>query len=222
MSGAMPIVILFSGGGTNMEAIAREAATGRLPVTVATAISNDPGAGGIERARAAGIPVEVLAHRDYPDRASFDTALQDRIDHHQPELVVLAGFMRILTPGFVDHYRGRLLNVHPSLLPAYKGLNTHRRALEAGELEHGSSVHFVTGELDGGPVVVQARVPVHADDTPESLEGRVRPWEYVILPQAIRLFAEGRLRLVGDTPQLDGQPLAAPLPPDSTPRENTP
>ena len=220
MSKTLPIVVLFSGGGTNLEAIARAAATGRLPVEVVAAISNDPKAGGIRRAEALGIPVTVVSHREHADRDGFDTALRAAIDAHGPELVVLAGFMRILTPDFVAHYRGRLLNVHPSLLPAYKGLHTHRRALEAGEQEHGSSVHFVTGELDGGPVVVQARVPVHPDDTPESLEARVRPWEYVILPQAIRLFAEGRLRLQGDTPQLDGSPLMAPLPPDAQPQES--
>jgi phosphoribosylglycinamide formyltransferase-1 len=219
MNAPLPIVVLFSGGGTNLEAIIAAANRGDLPVEVAAAITNSPNAGGIARAEAAGIPVEVVDHRRYPDRATFDAALRERIDAHQPQLVVLAGFMRVLTDAFVDHYLGRMLNVHPSLLPRHTGLDTHRRALEAGDREHGSSVHFVTRELDGGPVVVQARVPVRPDDTPETLEARVRPWEYIILPRAIRLFAEGRLRLDGETPLLDGLPLTAPLPPDATPPE---
>ncbi len=222
MSNPMPIVVLFSGGGTNLEAIITAADRGTLPVTVVAAVTNNPAAGGIAHAEAAGVPVEVVDHRRYADRAAFDAALRERIDAHDPQLVVLAGFMRVLTDAFVDHYPGRMLNVHPSLLPRHTGLDTHRRALEAGNREHGSSVHFVTRELDGGPVVVQARVPVHPGDTPESLEARVRPWEYIILPQAIRLFAEGRLRLEDNAPTLDGRPLAQPLPPDTEPKEVQP
>lgn len=219
MSARLPIVVLFSGGGTNLEAIIAAASRGELPVEVAAAVTNRPDAGGIARAEAAGVPVEVVDHRRFPDRATFDAALRERIDAHRPQLVVLAGFMRVLTDAFVDHYHGRMLNVHPSLLPRHTGLDTHRRALDAGDREHGSSVHFVTRELDGGPVVVQARIPVQPDDTPESLEARVRPWEYIILPRAIRLFAEGRLRLDGETPTLDGRPLAEPLPPNADPTE---
>jgi phosphoribosylglycinamide formyltransferase-1 len=213
----LPIVVLISGGGTNLQAILDRAATGTLPVEVRAVISNRPDAGGLERARAAGVPTEIINHRDYADRAGFDAELARRIDAREPALVVLAGFMRVLTDDFVTRYTGRMLNVHPSLLPRHKGLDTHRRAVEAGDAEHGSSVHFVTPGVDDGPVVVQARVPVRADDTPGTLEARVRPWEYIILPQAVRLFAEGRLRLEGETVLLDDAPLEAPLPPETTP-----
>ncbi|MFW5910215.1 MAG: phosphoribosylglycinamide formyltransferase [Thiohalospira sp.] len=213
----LPIVVLISGGGTNLQAILDRAAAGSLPVEVRAVISNRADAAGLERARAAGVPTEVVRHRDYPDRGAFDAELARRIDAREPALVVLTGFMRILTDDFVTRYTGRMLNVHPSLLPRHKGLDTHRRALEAGDREHGSSVHFVTPGVDDGPVVIQARVPVRADDTPEALEARVRPWEYIILPQAIHLFAEGRLRLEGETVLLDGAPLEAPLAPESTP-----
>lgn len=213
----LPIVVLISGGGTNLQAILDRAAAGTLPVEVRAVISNRADARGLERARSAGVPTEVINHRDYPDRAAFDAELARRIDAHEPALVVLAGFMRILTDDFVTRYTGRMLNVHPSLLPRHKGLDTHRRAVEAGDAEHGSSVHFVTPGVDDGPVVIQARIPVNPDDSPEAIEDRVRPWEYIILPQAIRLFAEGRLRLEGETVLLDGAPLEAPLSPEEEP-----
>ncbi len=207
----LPVVALISGRGTNLQAIIDQARSGALPIELRAVVSNNPEAAGLERARRAGIPTEVVDHRDYPDREAFDRALMARIDRYAPELVVLAGFMRILTPAFVAHYRGRLLNIHPSLLPAFRGLRTHERALEAGVHEHGASVHFVTDELDGGPVIVQAMVPVLPGDTPERLAARVLAREHVIYPLAIRWFAEGRLALRDGRVWLDGRPLAAPV-----------
>ena len=163
----------------------------------------------IASAAAAGIDSVVLEHTQFDGREAFDAALMARIDGFAPDLVVLAGFMRILSGDFVRHYQGRLLNIHPSLLPKYKGLHTHRRALESGDAEHGCSVHFVTEELDGGPLVVQAVVPVVPDDTVESLAQRVHRQEHLIYPLAVRWFAEGRLRLGEQGALLDGQPLAA-------------
>jgi phosphoribosylglycinamide formyltransferase-1 len=206
----LPVVVLISGGGTNLQALI-DAAAADLPVELRAVISNRPDAYGLERARRAGIPTRVVDHRAYPSRDDFDRELAAQIDSFQPELVVLAGFMRILTPGFVQHYRGRLLNIHPSLLPKFQGLHTHARALEAGEREHGASIHFVTEELDGGPVIVQARVPVLPDDDPDTLAARVLQREHLLYPLAVRWFAEGRLRLNGGRVWLDGAPLAQPL-----------
>lgn len=184
------IVILISGRGSNMEAIVRA----RIPgVRIAAVISNRPGAEGLAFARAHGIATAVVDHTTHADRASFDAALADCIDAHAPDLVVLAGFMRVLTDGFVRRYQGRLINIHPSLLPAFTGLHTHRRALEAGVKLHGATVHFVTAELDDGPIVVQAAVPVRSDDDEAALAARVLAQEHVIYPQAVRWFAEGRL-----------------------------
>ncbi len=190
----MRLVILISGRGSNMEAILRA----RLPVAVAAVISNEPGARGLEIARAHGIATEVVSHRDYPDRARFDQALAQAIDRHGAELVVLAGFMRVLTADFVKRYRGRLVNIHPSLLPAFPGLHTHRRALEAGVRIHGCTVHFVTESLDHGPIIIQAAVPVLPEDDEARLAARVLAEEHRIYPQAIRWIVEGRLRLTGD------------------------
>ncbi|MDI3512802.1 MAG: phosphoribosylglycinamide formyltransferase 1 [Rhodocyclaceae bacterium] len=184
------IVILISGRGSNMEAIVRA----RIPgVRIAAVISNRPGATGLGFAREHGIATAVVDHTAHADRASFDAALAQCIDSHAPDLVVLAGFMRVLTDGFVRRYEGRLLNIHPSLLPAFPGLHTHRRALEAGVKVHGATVHFVTAELDDGPIVVQAAVPVRADDDEATLAARVLAQEHVIYPQAVRWFAEDRL-----------------------------
>jgi len=158
-------------------------------------ISNRPLAGGLQQAKLAGLETRVIDHTGYTDREAFDEALQACIDSYQPALVVLAGFMRILTPGFVDHYRGRMLNIHPSLLPDLPGLNTHQRALDAGHSEHGASVHFVTEATDGGPVLLQARVAIHKDDSADSLAARVLQQEHRLYPQAIRWFAEGRIFL---------------------------
>lgn len=203
------IVILISGRGSNMEAIQKACQTEGWPAAVVAVISNRPQAGGLAWAQAQGIAAVGLDHRAHADRAAFDAALAEEIDRHQPDLVVLAGFMRILSAEFVRHYAGRLLNIHPSLLPRYKGLHTHQRALEAGDAEHGCSVHFVTEELDGGPLVVQAVVPVESDDTPESLAQRVHRQEHHIYPLAMRWFAEGRLKLGKTGAQLDGKDLPA-------------
>ena len=201
------IVVLISGGGSNLQAILDAMAEGRLPAEVSLVVSNRSDAGGLDRARTAGVPTAVVSHHDYPDRESFDQALIETIDPAKPHTVALAGFMRILTPAFVAHYRGRLLNIHPSLLPRHRGLHTHSRALEEGDEEHGCSVHFVTEELDGGPLVAQAAVPVHANDTEASLSKRVGEREHQLYPLVLRWRAEGRLLLTENGAELDGEPL---------------
>ena len=203
------VVVLISGSGSNLQALIDSIAHDGNPARIAAVICNRADAYGLQRAKQAGIATELLDHKQFDGREAFDTALIQAIDAHQPDLVVLAGFMRILTPGFVQHYAGRLLNIHPSLLPKHKGLHTHQRALEAGDSEHGCSVHFVTEELDGGPMVVQAVLPVMADDTAESLASRVHQQEHLIYPLAVRWFAEGRLRLGAQGAMLDDQPLPA-------------
>lgn len=203
------VVVLISGSGSNLQALIDSVAHDGNPARIAAVISNRADAYGLQRAKQAGIATELLDHKQFDGREAFDAALIQAIDVYQPDLVVLAGFMRILTPGFVQHYAGRLLNIHPSLLPRYKGLHTHQRALEAGDSEHGCSVHFVTEELDGGPLVVQAVLPVMAGDTAESLASRVHRQEHQIYPLAVRWFAEGRLRLDAQGAMLDGQPLPA-------------
>lgn len=192
------IVILISGRGSNMEAILRTAAAEQWPAQIAAVISNKADALGLQTAELAGIPALAVEHRQYPDRERFDQALAEAIDRFAPDLVVLAGFMRILTPGFVHRYHGRLLNIHPSLLPSFPGLATHRQALDAGVKFHGATVHFVTPELDHGPIVEQAAVPVFDDDTESVLAARVLEQEHVIYPRAVREFVEGRLWLDGD------------------------
>jgi len=189
------IVILISGRGTNMEAIVRACAAGGWPARVAAVLSNRPEAPGLHFAESHGIATGVVDHRQYPDRTSFDAALAAAIDAHEPDLVVLAGFMRILTSGFVERYAGRLLNIHPSLLPCFPGLNTHKQALEAGVKLHGASVHFVTPELDHGPIVIQAALDVLPADTPDTLAARLLECEHVIYPRAVQWFVEDRLRL---------------------------
>ncbi len=191
---AQAIVIVISGRGSNMEAILRAG----LPWRIAAVISNRADAEGLAAARARGIPTTVVAHGEYADRAAFDAALAAAIDAHAPTLVVLAGFMRILTPQFVTHYRGRLINIHPSLLPAYSGLNTHQRALADGVKVHGCTVHFVTSDLDHGPIIIQAAVPVLIDDTPDTLAARVLHEEHRIYPQAIHWLCQGRAFLDDD------------------------
>ncbi len=206
----LPIVVLISGGGTNLQALIDAAARGDLPADIRAVISNRAEAYGLVRAARAGIPTEVVDHTRFSDRDRFDRALRERIDAYRPGLVVLAGFMRILTRAFVNYYRGRIMNIHPSLLPDLRGLNTHQRALAEGRESHGASVHFVTDELDGGPVIVQAPVPVHPGDTADVLAARVLEQEHRIYPLAIRWFAEGRLRMEGGTIHLDGRPLTGP------------
>lgn len=188
------IVILISGRGSNMEAILQA----RLPARVAAVISNEPEAKGLATARTHGVTTKVVPHRGFPDRAAFDRALAGAIDAHGPDLVVLAGFMRILGEDFVGRYTGRLMNIHPSLLPAFPGLHTHGRALAAGVRIHGCTVHFVTLALDGGPIIVQAAVPVLPDDTEDTLAARVLREEHRIYPQAIRWFCADRLALAAD------------------------
>jgi phosphoribosylglycinamide formyltransferase-1 len=204
------LVVLISGRGSNLQAVLDGAQRGELPVDICAVISNRPGAYGLERARQYGAKALSLDHKAYPDRVSFETALRQLIDAHRPDLVVLAGFMRVLNADFVNHYRGRMLNIHPSLLPKFRGLHTHERAIAAGEAEHGASVHFVIPELDSGPVILQARVPVFPGDDPASLAARVLEQEHRIYPLAIRWFAEGRVRLQGEQVLFDGQPLTRP------------
>jgi phosphoribosylglycinamide formyltransferase-1 len=191
------IVILISGRGSNMEAVVRACETEKWPARIAAVISNKADAKGLEFAQARGIPTAVVANKEYPSREAFDAALQQVIDSFAPDLVVLAGFMRILTAPFVEHYAGRMLNIHPSLLPHFPGLDTHRQALDASVLEHGATVHFVTAELDHGPVIAQARVDVRPGDTEETLAARVLVEEHKLYPYAVRLFVEGRLQLEG-------------------------
>lgn len=191
------LVILISGRGSNMQAIVEAAAAEQWPARIAAVISNRPDAGGIAWAAARGIHTEVVDHRQFPTREAFDAALAKAIDAHQPDAVVLAGFMRVLTAGFVKHYEGRMLNIHPSLLPAFPGLHTHRQALAAGVKEHGCTVHFVTTELDGGPPIVQARMPVLPGDDEVALASRVLEHEHRIYPQAVRWLLEGRLVVEG-------------------------
>ena len=191
----LPIVILISGRGSNLQSIIDAVASDKLPVEIRAVISNRPAADGLQRATQAGIPTTVIDHALYSDRAAFDQALLECIERWQPGLVILAGFMRILTAGFVHHYQGRLLNIHPSLLPDFPGLHTHRQALASGCQQHGASIHFVTEAVDGGPVVLQARIPVYQQDTVTTLAARVLAQEHRLYPLAIRWFAEQRLRL---------------------------
>jgi len=205
------LCVVISGRGSNMLTIARACASGAINASIALVIADRPEAGGIASARELVLPVEVLAARGFPDRSAFEQAMCGAIDASGAQLVVLAGFMRILSAAFAAHYAGRMLNIHPSLLPLYPGLHTHERALAAGDAQHGCSVHYVTGVLDGGPLVMQARVPVLPGDTPESLSARVQQQEHIIYPEVIGLIAAGRLSLRGETPMLDGQALSAPL-----------
>ncbi len=198
------VVVLVSGRGSNLQAIIDAVRDGRLPTAICAVISNEPGAPALARARAAGIPAQTIDHRDFPARERFEQTLMQRIDACQPRLVVLAGFMRILGKDFINHYAGRLINIHPSLLPAFPGLNTHARALQSGVKSHGASVHFVTHAVDGGPVIIQASVPVLPDDTPEILAERVLAEEHRIFPLAIRWFLDGRLSVMDNRVLLDG------------------
>lgn len=188
------IVILISGRGSNLQALLEAG----LPCDIAAVISNRANAGGLKIAQAHGIPTAVIEHRDYADRDSFDAALADLVDTFHPDFVALAGFMRILTAGFVARYHGRLVNIHPSLLPAYGGLNTHARALQDGVRIHGCTVHFVTPDLDHGPIIIQAAVPVLQDDTEQALAARVLHEEHRIYPQAMRWLCDGRIELRDD------------------------
>jgi phosphoribosylglycinamide formyltransferase-1 len=195
MAAMKNIVILISGRGSNMEAVVRAAQAEQWPARIAAVISNKADAKGLAFAASHGIPTAVVSNKDYPSREAFDAALQEVIDGFKPDLVVLAGFMRILTPGFVAHYEHRMLNIHPSLLPLFPGLHTHEQALASGLATHGATVHFVTAELDHGPLVDQASVPILPGDTAEVLAARVLEQEHVMYPRAIRWFVEGRLQV---------------------------
>lgn len=207
----LPIAILISGRGSNMQAIAERAAAHELPVEVRLVLSDQPAAAGLQTAAAMRLPTQVLSPRGFADKAAYERALAASIVERGAKLVILAGFMRILSARFIAAFSGRILNVHPSLLPKYRGLHTHRRVLEAGERVHGVSIHFVTEELDGGPVIVQARVPVHAGDTEETLSARVQRQEHRIYPLAIDWFARGRLVLRDNCAWLDGKRLDQPV-----------
>ena len=207
------IVILISGRGSNMQALLEA----KLDAQIAAVIGNNPSARGLQFAHSAGVETKLVNHRDYGDRASFDKALGDAIAAYSPDLIVLAGFMRILTEQFIERFSGRILNIHPSLLPAFSGLDTHRRALDEGVKLHGCTVHFVTPTLDHGPIVIQAAVPVLPDDDEERLAARVLQQEHVVYPQAIRWFLEGRLTIEGNHVRLSAAwrnpvPIISPLP----------
>ncbi len=197
------IVVLISGNGSNLQALIDQRQSRGFEISAV--ICNEPDAFGLQRAAKAGIPAVVLNHRDYADREQFDQQLIARIDTFAPQLLVLAGYMRILSAGFVQHYHGRILNIHPSLLPAYRGTNTHQRVLDAGELRHGVSVHFVTEELDGGPVVLQVEIPVAASDSKESLARRIAEQEHRVYPEIVSWFCSGRLKMHSNTVSLDNK-----------------
>lgn len=203
------LVVLISGSGSNLQAFIDQCADGRLDADIAAVIANKAGAYGLERAQNAGIDTAVIDHRNYPDRSTFDAELAKTISHYQPDLVILAGFMRILTPDFVRRFHGRLLNIHPSLLPKYPGLDTHQRAIDAGDSHGGATVHFVTEELDGGPAIIHAPVPISAGDTADTLAAKVLKEEHVIYPMAAEWFIQGRLTLHDDGAYLDQQKIPA-------------
>ena len=204
------VAIMISGRGSNMVALIEAAKDRGYPAEIAVVISNDPSAEGLKRAAVAGVPTAVVDHKKFgKNREAFERALQGQLEAHRIELVCLAGFMRLLTPWFVRQWEGRLLNIHPALLPAFKGLDTHARALEAGVKEHGATVHFVVPEMDSGPIVAQTAVPVRAGDTEAALAARVLEVEHRIYPEALKLVAEGRVRIAGDRCLIDGQPAIA-------------
>jgi len=207
MSKRCRVAVLISGAGSNLQALIDGQANGSLPIEIVTVISNKPDALGLERAQKARIACEALSHQDFDSRESFDHALANTIDQHHPDLIVLAGFMRILTPEFVRHYQGRMLNIHPSLLPKYPGLHTHQRVLDAGDSIHGVTVHFVTEELDGGPPIIQAIIPVFDDDTEETLMARIQTQEHSIYPTAVGWFATQRLQISNGKALLDNEEL---------------
>lgn len=201
------IVVLISGSGSNLQAIIDAIESGQINGRISAVLSNKADVLGLERAAKAGIPQIVISHKDFADREAFDGAMIKAIDQHQPDLIVLAGFMRILTPDFVRHYQGRMFNIHPSLLPKYKGLNTHQRAIDANDSQHGCTVHFVTEELDGGPLAVQAPIPVLSDDTADSLQQRIHQSEHIIYPLAVEWFCSDRLTHTSGQVQLDNNTL---------------
>ena len=207
---SLDIVVLISGSGSNLQAIIDAVDTGKLHANIKAVISNRPNVKGLERAQSAGIPAITLDHTQFASREAFDQQLIQEIEQYQPELIILAGFMRILSDEFVNYFKGRMLNIHPSLLPEFRGLNTHQRALEAGVKQHGVSVHYVSNELDGGPLVLQAVIDVDALDTAESLQQRIHQQEHIIYPMAIEWVAQHRLEVIEQQVYLDKQPLESP------------
>ena len=205
----MNLVVLISGTGSNLQAVIDACKSGKIHGRVAAVISNRSDAYGLKRASSADIHTAVISNQDYADRAQYDAALMTEIDRHQPDLIVMAGFMRILTPAFVNHYAGRMLNIHPSLLPKYQGLHTHQKAIDAGDSEHGASVHFVTEELDGGPVILQAKVPIFPGDEEDEVIERVQTQEHTIYPLVVSWFIEGRLAMHDNAAWLDDERLPA-------------
>lgn len=201
------IVVLISGNGSNLQAIIDACKQKKINGTLRAVFSNKADAYGLERARDAGIAAHALSAAQFASREAFDRELMQEIDAYAPDVVVLAGYMRILSPAFVAHYAGRLLNIHPSLLPKYPGLNTHRQVLDNGDPEHGTSVHFVTDELDGGPVILQAKVPVFEGDSEEDVTARVQTQEHAIYPLVVSWFVDGRLEMRDGAAWLDGAPL---------------
>ncbi|MBT5497184.1 MAG: phosphoribosylglycinamide formyltransferase [Alphaproteobacteria bacterium] len=210
LSGRLKLSVLISGRGSNLQALIDASLAPGFPAEIVRVISNVPGAGGLERASTAGIPTAVVPHKDYPDRESFESALDQEIRSAGTELIALAGFMRLLTGGFVDMWRDRLINIHPSLLPSFKGLHTHERALEAGVRYTGCTVHYVRPAMDEGPIIVQSAVPVLSEDDADTLAGRVLVQEHAIYPLAVRLIAEGRVRVDGERAVIDGENVQAP------------
>jgi phosphoribosylglycinamide formyltransferase-1 len=205
------LAILISGRGSNMEAVAKACRDGRIAASVAVVISDRDAAGGLAVARELGIDTAVVPWKSFPDRAAFERAVADQIEAHRADIIVLAGFMRVLSPEFAGRYEGRLINIHPALLPRHRGLHTHARVLEAGDTEHGASVHFATAELDGGPVVLQSRISVRPAETENDLAARVLRTEHVILPRVIGWLADERLTWREGKGWLDGRALDAPV-----------
>lgn len=199
------IVVLISGSGSNLQSLIDSCHSGAIDAQIAAVVSNQGNAYGLVRAQKAGIPAFYLDATQYTDRQAYDTALLEYIEQYQPDLIVLAGFMRVLTAPFVNHFTGKLLNIHPSLLPKYPGLRTHQKALENGDKEHGTSVHFVTEQLDGGPVILQAKVPIFTGDTEELLIERVKTQEHAIYPIVVKWFISGRLAMRDGNVLLDNQ-----------------
>jgi len=205
MSQACKTAILISGSGSNLQAFVDAVNAGTLDLNLTVVFSNNPNAYGLQRAELAGIATACIQHNDYPDRESFDRAVIAELDRHEPELLILAGFMRILSPGFVKHYAGRILNIHPALLPLYPGLNTHQRVLDAGDAWHGSTVHFVTEKLDGGPCILQGRLQTIAGETADELQQRVQAIEHQIYPQAAGWVGSGRVEFRDGATWIDGK-----------------
>lgn len=197
------IIVLVSGNGSNLQAIINACQNNLINGMIVAVISNKPDVYSLMRAKQANIPSHVINHKEFASREAFDHQLQLQIEQYQPDLIVLAGYMRILTPHFVQHYSGKMLNIHPSLLPKYPGLNTHRRAMEAGDKEHGTTVHFVTDELDGGPIILQAKVPIFDNDEEQDIVERVLAQEHQIYPLVIKWFCDDRLTMINGRAYLD-------------------